>query len=116
MALLAACLACSTGNTDPQSVNLPADCTYESRKTVRTLTNEKGSIRVTPSGTDSWTDIYLDGDASTPYCACNLPASFAVDGTRIVFSAQVKETYPNEKWRCQPIKLTALSPLSTTEK
>lgn len=105
---LLACLACSPGDADPQSVYLSADCAYEPRKTTSTITLAKGTVRVTPAGAQTWTDIYLDGDTSTPYCACNLPASFSTEGTRIVFSAEVKETYPTERWRCQPIKLTAL--------
>lgn len=116
LVLLVACVACSSDKTDPKGDTLGTDCTYESRKTVSTITNEKGTIKVTPSGTETWTDIYRDGDSSTPYCACNLPASFSVAGMRIVFSADVKETYANEKWRCQPIKLTSLAPESSTQK
>ncbi len=110
--VLVACLACSTDNTDPQSTDLDATCAYDSRKTVGTLVSQQGTIKVTPAGSDTWTDIYVDGNATRPYCACNLPLSFAEDGFRIVFSAEIKETYANEKWRCQPIKLTTLTPLN----
>lgn len=116
MALLGACVACSSDEPNASQVELNADCEYETRKTVSTITNQKGTIKVTTTGTDTWTDIYLEDGSSTPYCACNLPASFSVEGKRVVFSAEVKETYPNEKWRCQPIKLTALAPGSATEK
>lgn len=116
IALLAACLACGTKETIPTSVYLSADCAYESRQTVSVLTYRKGTLKVTQAGTETWTDIYLDGDAPTPYCPCNLPASFAENGKRVVFSAEVKETHPNEKWRCQPVRLTTLAPLAASEK
>jgi hypothetical protein len=116
LALLGACLACSSADTEPKDSLLAKECDYDSRKTVSTITNQKGTIRVMPAGSETWTDIYLDGTNSTPYCACNLPASFSEEGLRVTLSAEVKETYPNEKWRCQPIKLTALALDTTTQK
>lgn len=116
MGLLAIGAGCDPKEADPDANALEGSCTYDSRKTTRTLSNVKGTVEVTPAGEETWTDIYVDGDTSTPYCACNLPLSFAEDGARVVFSADIKEIYPNEKWRCQPIKLTALQALSSTEK
>jgi hypothetical protein len=107
---------CSSNDASPKADELKGACAYEARKTVGNLTNTQGTIKVTQTGTDTWTDIYVDEDLATRYCACNLPASYAEEGLRIRFSAQIKEIAPNEKWRCQPIKLTSLQLLSTTEK
>lgn len=116
VSLLAVVSGCETKEANPDADVLGGSCTYDSRKTTRTLSNVKGTVNVTPAGQETWTDIYVDGDTSTPYCACNLPLSFTEDGSRILFSAEIKEIYANERWRCQPIKLTSLQAISSTQK
>ncbi|TDB61109.1 hypothetical protein [Arundinibacter roseus] len=90
-------------------------CAYDSRKTQAMLTNEAGTVKITKNGTDVWTDIVLDSNL-TPLCPCNLPISAAKDGLRVVITAEVKEIYPNEKWRCQPVKLKEIQVISSSGK
>lgn len=108
--------ACNKSDSLSPQTDLVSTCEYDTRKTVSTLTNQQGTVRLTVNGTETWVDIMMDGEPNTPLCACNLPASYSEQGFRIQFSADVKEIYPNEKWRCQPVKLTALTPLSTPNK
>jgi hypothetical protein len=107
--LLLAALGCTRDEpADELSVLAREQCTYADRRTVGTLTNRAGVVKITPSGSDKWVDIFLDDDATTPYCPCNLPTAYARQGQRVEFSAELKETLPNERWRCQPVVLTAL--------
>lgn len=108
-------LACSSKDSTPS----PAPelvCEYDSRATVSTLVNQIGTVRLTQTANEVWVDILVDGDSNTRYCACNLPSASTEEGFRFQFSADVKEIYANEKWRCQPIKLTALTAISTKSK
>jgi|GEM_PF-1684942 hypothetical protein len=114
--ILFAVLACSSDNSPSPETELKSSCDYDSRKTVSTLINQLGTIRLTLSGNETWVDIFVDGDSNTRYCACNLPNSYSEVGFRIQFNADVKEIYANEKWRCQPIKLTTLTAISTKSK
>ncbi|HEV7348064.1 hypothetical protein [Telluribacter sp.] len=93
-----------------------SQCTYVERKTTSVLTNEQGAVRVTTNPTATWVDIYLSDDPTTPYCPCNIPESFTKDGLRVEITAELKETYPNERWRCQPVVLKAIKILSTEPK
>ncbi len=105
---------CSDSEEIPEP-EIDSTCAYDSRKTQATLTNEVGTVKITKNGTDVWTDILLDSNP-TPLCPCNLPFSAAEDGLRVVITAEVKEIYPNEKWRCQPVKLKDIQIISNGDK
>ncbi|MPR32627.1 hypothetical protein [Salmonirosea aquatica] len=110
IALLGSLLACESGKDDPAADALPTDdCYYSSRKTIDTFDKVEGIIVLTTAGSETEATIYYPVVAGTPYCACNLPASFLQDSLRVVFSAEQKEIYPNEKWKCQPIVLTSIA-------
>ena len=81
-------------------------CIYDNRETIGLLEKKLGTVRITATATSWSTDIYLDGDEETAYCPCNLPAELSEGGTRVEFSAQLKESIPGENRSCRPIKLT----------
>ncbi|HEY9872516.1 MAG TPA: hypothetical protein V6D12_03735 [Candidatus Obscuribacterales bacterium] len=88
---------------DPSS-----DCTYDDRKTVNTVKNQKGKI--TLSG-----GIYVlvtEGTNSIRLGACNLPDAFKKEGQSVLFSGEVKEIYPNERWAATPFKITTIKNLA----
>jgi hypothetical protein len=110
-------VACESGEPkDELSALAESQCSYADRKTVSTLDNRQGAVRVTTTESDKWVDIYLNDDPNTPYCPCNIPESLALEGTRVEFTAEVKETLPNERWRCQPVVLKAIKKLSSEGK
>jgi hypothetical protein len=79
-------------------------CEYDSRKTVEVIKNVEAVIEITPS----FTFINQKNDDSKRYVACNLSNDIK-NGQKIVFSAEIKEIFPNERWAGTPIKLTLLT-------
>ncbi|GAB3167953.1 hypothetical protein [Telluribacter humicola] len=110
-------VACEPGEPKNELATLAeSQCSYADRKTVNTLSNREGAVRVTTTESEKWVDIYLNDDPNTPYCPCNIPESLSVEGTRVEFTAEVKEIYDNERWRCQPIVLKSIKKLSSEGK
>jgi len=114
LALLGGLVGCESGKDDPAADVLSAEnCYYSSRKIINTFDQVEGVIVLTTTGTETEATISHPVSQGTPYCACNLPASFFQDSLRVRFSAQQKEVYPNEKWKCLPLILTSISPLTS---
>lgn len=108
--LLGSLLACTTEKEDPAADPLASgDCYYSSRKTVTTFDKVEGLIVLTTIVGKTEATIYQPAVNGNPYCACNLPTSFLQDSLRVVFSAQQKEVYANEKWKCSPMVLTFIT-------
>jgi hypothetical protein len=75
-----------------------------SRKTIEMIKDVEAVIEITPS----FTFINQKNDDSKRYVACNLSNDIK-NGQKIVFSAEIKEIFPNERWAGTPIKLTSLT-------
>lgn len=114
IALLGSLFACESEKDIPaDDMLLAGDCAgYNSRETVETVSKVEGLVVLTKVGEETQARIYKPDKAGSRYCACNLPASFSKDNLRIVFSAELKKTYPNEKWGCIPMVLTSISSVS----
>ncbi|MFE1747407.1 hypothetical protein [Coleofasciculus sp. H7-2] len=89
---------------------LSSKCSYDNRKTVETVKNQKG--KVTLIG-DTYV-IVSEGNDGTRYATCNLPDAFKAEGKAIVFSGEVKEIYPTERWAATPFKITAIASSTST--
>ncbi|MEM7557235.1 MAG: hypothetical protein AAF378_24735 [Cyanobacteria bacterium P01_A01_bin.84] len=76
-------------------------CNFDSRKTVETVESQvgriEGNIIIAPGNTK---------DNSKRFAPCNLPKKFQQDGLMILFSGEVKEIYPHERWAGTPFKIT----------
>ncbi len=79
------------------------DC-YSDRKTIETIKDIEAVIEITPS----FTFINQKNDNSKRYVACNLSNDIK-NGQNIVFSANLKEICPNERWAGQPIVITSMT-------
>lgn len=97
-------LASACKNEEVASELASISCDYDSRKTVEMIKNVEAIIEIT----QNFTFINHKNDDSKRYIACNLPSDIK-NGQNIVFSAEVKEIYPNERWAGTPIKLTSLT-------
>ena len=90
-------VACSHLNNSQRSVS---GC-WENRKNVNQLKNTEGVVVKEAN----WVCIRQSpGKCLFP---CNLPDSYQV-GDTIIFSANQKEIFPNERWAGDPIELTAI--------
>jgi hypothetical protein len=79
-----------------------ADC-HSDRKTVGQL--KSVHAKITSEGAE-WTLVPIDDD-SQRYGACNMVDFEFEEGQEVVFSANIKEILPNERWAATPIVLTA---------
>ncbi|MEM7716150.1 MAG: hypothetical protein AAF349_21680 [Cyanobacteria bacterium P01_A01_bin.68] len=77
------------------------ECWFDDRKTVKIIKNRVGIIK------DS---SILTEDNPTNFesrlSLCSLPEQFRKDGLKIIFSGEIKEIYPNERWAATPLKIT----------
>lgn len=85
--------------TRPNRVSSMSDDCWENRKTVKQLETVTGVV----IKESDW--VYILLPPSKQLFPCNLPDSFQM-GDSVLFSANQKETFPNERWAGDPIELT----------
>lgn len=85
-----------------KKVEKSSKCAFDNRKTVETVENKVGTVR----RIHDKLYIIISEDNRSRFAPCNLPDEFKKDGLRIVFSGDVKEIYPNERWAATLFKLT----------
>jgi hypothetical protein len=99
---LSCSLSISKGRDGLPGLNL-SDC-YSDKKTVSQLKNVEATLTAIA---DVWCFVPTNDDTQR-YGACNMVEYAFVEGQKVVFSADVKETHPNERWAYTPIVLTTL--------
>ncbi|MEM6402973.1 MAG: hypothetical protein AAF757_22555 [Cyanobacteria bacterium P01_D01_bin.116] len=77
-------------------------CAFDSRKTVDTVENQVGTVR----RIHDRLYIIVSEDNRSRFAPCNLPNKFKKEGLKIIYSGEVKEIYPNERWAATLFKLT----------
>ncbi len=87
-------------------------CAFDSRKTVETVENQVGRIQ----RIHDKLYIIVTEDNRGRFAPCNLPDKFKQDGLRIVFSGDIKEIYPNERWAATLFKLTDYQVVNSEDK
>ena len=75
------------------------DC-FPQRKMVEVISNVKGEI-INVAG--EW--LIQTDNKETRYVGCNIPESLKTEGIKIIFDADLKEIYPNERWIGTPAVL-----------
>lgn len=79
----------------------PPECRFDDRKIVWVIVNEVGIIE---------DNRIITGDDPTNFknklSPCNLPEQFKQHGLKIIFSGEIKEIYPHERWAATPFKIT----------
>jgi hypothetical protein len=78
--------------------NQPHSC-WEGRETVEQLLNREGIIHREPE------QVAIVLPSSRKLFPCNLPDSYQ-SGDSVLFSADQKEIFPNERWEGRPVELT----------
>ena len=96
-----------TAQSQPLSGQPDSDCTYGNRRTVDTVKNQKGKVMLI-GGVYT---ILTEGNNGIRFGACNLTDALKKDGQAVLFSGEVKEIYPNERWAATPFKITAIENL-----
>lgn len=91
-----------------KSVQLSSECALDDRKTVQTVKNQKGKVVLV----GNTYVLVTEGNNGTRFAACNLPDALKTDGKAILFSGEVKEIYPTERWAATPFKITAVTVLA----
>ena len=76
--------------------NLPK-CSVDDRKTVEFIENQVGRFEG---------NVIITENNRRRFAPCNLPDKYKKDGLKIIFSGEVKEIYPNERWAGIPLKVT----------
>ncbi|BAY86271.1 hypothetical protein NIES267_57770 [Calothrix parasitica NIES-267] len=78
-----------------------SECWFDDRKTVKIIKDRVGIIK---------DGSLLTEDNPTNFesrlSLCSLPEQFRKDGLKIIFSGEIKEIYPNERWASTPLKIT----------
>jgi hypothetical protein len=92
-------------NLQVQSAPIPSECSFDTRKTVGSVKNQQGKI-------ERVGDIYRIVTKDSSIVPCNLPDAFKQDSKTILFSGELKEIYPNERWAATPFKITAIKSLA----
>ena len=87
-------------------------CAFDSRKTVETVENQVGRIQ----RIHDKLYIIVTEDNRGRFAPCNFPNKFKKDGLRIVFSGEIKEIYPNERWAATLFKLTDYKVVDSEDK
>jgi len=83
------------------SVVVPSDDCWEGRETIKELLNQEGVIK----RESNQAAIVLP--SSRKLFPCNLPDSYQT-GDSVLFSANQKEVFPNERWEGRPVELTCI--------
>ncbi|MBW4577330.1 MAG: hypothetical protein KME08_18840 [Aphanothece sp. CMT-3BRIN-NPC111] len=103
-------VALSQDSTQRQSVQpslISSECSLDERKTVGSLKEQQGKI-------ERMGDSYRIISKDTILVPCNLPDAFKQDGKIILFSGDLKEVYPNERWAGLPFKITDVKNFTNT--
>jgi hypothetical protein len=89
---------------------LAMPCGFDSRATTEKLQDQEGVIMTLPNASEPEGIMYLIAipAQSRRFTACNMPESLKKDGMKIIFSAEVKEIRPEEKWIATPSKLSSV--------
>ena len=77
------------------------ECWFDDRKTVKIMKNRVGIIK---DGSILTEDNLTNFESRLSLCS--LPEEFRKDGLKIIFSGEIKEIYPNERWAATPFKIT----------
>jgi hypothetical protein len=94
-------IACAKQSTaQKNSVELKQDC-YNERKLERVVTDLSAKIEI-------FGDEYLIATDDARYMPCEVPTAFRKNGIKIIFSGEVKEVYPHERWAGLPLHLTKI--------
>ena len=85
-------------------------CGFDNRATTAKHDNQQGVIAAIPMANQPEGLLYvitIPGD-NQRFSACNMPESLKKDGLKIMFSGEVKEIMPEERWVATPYKLSAV--------
>ena len=85
-----------------KEVRNSSKCAFDSRKTVDTLEKQVGTVR----RIHDKLYIIVSEDNRSRFAPCNLPDEFKKEGLKIIYSGEIKEIYPNERWAATLFKLT----------
>jgi hypothetical protein len=76
-----------------QTVIIDTDDCFPQRKMVEVIANVKGEI-INLAG--EW--LIQSGSGEPRFFVCNIPEALKTEGFKLIFDAEVKEIYPNERW------------------
>ncbi|MEM9674113.1 MAG: hypothetical protein ACFB15_29075 [Cyclobacteriaceae bacterium] len=79
-------------------LNQTSDC-WEGRDTVQKIIDQEGVINREPN------QVAIVLSSSKKLFPCNLPDSYQ-SGDSVLFFADQKEIFPNERWEGRPVELT----------
>ena len=85
-----------------KEVRNSSKCAFDSRKTVDTLEKQVGTVR----RIHDKLYIIVSEDNRSQFAPCNLPDKLKKEGLKIIYSGDIKEIYPNERWAATLFKLT----------
>jgi len=95
-----------------KKVKKDSKCAFDSRKTVDTVEKQVGTVR----RIHDKLYIIISEDNRSRFAPCNLPNKFKKEGLKIIYSGEVKEIYPNERWAATLFKLTDYKAVNTQDK
>ena len=89
---------------------LAMPCGYDNRATTEKQKDQQGVIITIPNAAEPEGVSYIISipNENRRFTACNMPESLKKDGMKIMFSGEVKEIKPEEKWLATPYKLSAV--------
>jgi len=78
-----------------------SDNCWEGRETIKQLLNREGVIKKDSN------QVSIVLPSNRQLFPCNLPDSYQ-SGDSVLFSANQKEIFPNERWEGRPVELTLI--------
>lgn len=97
-------IGCSVNKGKDGLPGLKTDDCYKERKTVSTVVDQEAKLSLIG---ETWVMILVNDDTQR-YGACNMVEYTFAEGDKVIFSADVKETMPNERWAFIPCVLKKL--------
>ena len=85
-------------------------CKFSDRKTVSQVTNMKGIIKMlSKEQTREAASFAIHiPETNQRYTACDLPDYMQREGVAVIFSGDVKEIFPNERWMATPFEIRSI--------
>lgn len=93
--------ACAKQSKAQTSDEVLAQHCYDERKLESTVSEVSARI-------ETFGDEFLIATDDARYMPCEIPIAFRKNGTKIVFSGDIKEVYAQERWAGLPLHLTKI--------
>lgn len=93
----------SSDNTSTKNSSLlNTDCQFDDRKNVGEIINTVGKIILAVRV------FIIEMEDGQRFYPCNLPVKYRKEGQTVVFSGNMKEIKPNERWGGKPFQITSI--------